>query len=156
MREIPTKNYFILAILSILTVVLVLAFFNIYRNYDKNKESYLSQNIINISCKDIKDLLVENNTLFIYIDNIANIDDEEQEKKLLDELNEYDLKKHFVFLDNSDKQNINYFKEKYNIDIKNKKILVIFEDGKRSSYKLGDDFEKEVIRLAISSGAFND
>lgn len=157
MRKIPTKNYFILAVLSLLTIVLVLAFFNIYHNYNKNKESYISQNIINVNSKDIKDLLLENNILFIYVDDVTNVSDEEKEKKLLDDLNEYDLKKHFVFYDNSSKDNIKYFKDNYNIDIKKNKMLIIFEEGKlNGSYKLNDDFEKEVVMIAAASGALND
>lgn len=157
MREIPKKNYFVLAILSILTIIIVFLFFNIYDKYNKSKESYISRSVLNINCNDLKNVLLENNILFVYIDNISNTKDRDIEKSILEKIGEYDLKKYLVFYNNNDIDNIKYFKDKYKIDIKKKKMLVVFEDGiLTESLILSDDFENEIIQTIISIGALDD
>ena len=155
MREIPKKNYLILVILSIVTVVISLSVFNIYSK--KNNESYISQNVLNASGNDIESLLLENNVLFVYIDSINNIKNKEMEKELIDELSSIDLKKYFVFYDNKIKKNINYFSKKYKLNIKKKKMLIVFEDGVLvKSINLTDNFKNEVMQIVISMGDLND
>ena len=153
MREIPAKNYFILAILSIITIVVVFAIYNIYNNYNMNRESYISQNILNVNSKDMKNLLIENDILFMYVDNISNTKNEENEKEVLDLINQYNLKNYFVFYNNKSAENINYLKDNFKIDIKNKRMIIVFEDGKVFKKSvLGDNFKNDIIEMIIAIG----
>lgn len=157
MREIPKKNYYILAILSMLTIFFVFAFLNIYDNYNKNRKSYMSKNVLNINSKDMNNLLLENNILFVYVDSASNIKDDDNEKNILDKIGQYDLKKYLVFYNNKEKDNIKYFLDKYKVNIKKQKMLIVFEDGNLTkSIILSDDFEDEVVQTIISVGVLDD
>lgn len=146
MRQIPNKNYLYLVLLTIITVILTLAFFNVYSNYSAKKESYISKNMTNINSLDLKSLLTENSLLFVYVDSIYNNGDKEQEEKLLEDLKALDVNNSFVFYDNRTKENKKYLKDKYNIDIKDKKMLLVFEDSELIIHQeLGDELVDDVL-----------
>ena len=148
MRKIPAKNYFYLLVLSVVTVVITLAIFNVYNNYGTKKESFMSQKLTSINNLDLKSLLVENSLLFVYIDDKYDDIDNDVEEKLYNELKKLDINKNFVFYNNSDKKNQNYLLKKYNINIKNKKFLLVFEDGSLvEKHVLKDNIKDEVLKV---------
>ena len=157
MRQIPKKNYFYLLLLTVITVILTLGIFNLYSNYSVKKESYISKNITNINSLDLSSLLTENSLLFVYVDSIYNNNDKEQEEKLLDDLKAIDMNKNFVFYDNRTKENKKYMKNKYNIDIKDKKMLLVFENNKLIiRQKLDDEFVDDIMNIIYKVDDIND
>ena len=157
MRQIPKKNYFYLLILTVITVILTLGFFNLYKNYSVKKESYISKNITNINSLDLSNLLTENSILFVYVDSIYNNNDKEQEEKLLDDLKAIDMNKSFVFYDNRAKENRKYMKNKYKIDIKDKKMLLVFENNELIiRQKLDDEFVDDIMNIIYKVDDIND
>ena len=148
MRQIPKKNYFYLLLLVAVTVILTLVFFNIYRNYSNNKKSYMSQNLTNINSLDLNSLLIENSLLFVYVDDKYDNKDNELEEKLFKELKDNDVNKSFVFYDNTNVKNQKYILNKYKIDIKGKKMLLVFEENQIVlKHILKDDVEDEIISI---------
>lgn len=148
MRQIPKKNYFYLLLLVAITVILTLVFFNIYRNYSNNKKSYMSQNLTNINSLDLNSLLIENSLLFVYVDDKYDNKDNELEEKLFKELKDNDVNKSFVFYDNTNVKNQKYILNKYKIDIKGKKMLLVFEENQLVlKHILKDDVEDEIISI---------
>ena len=148
MRQIPKKNYFYLLLLVAVTVILTLVFFNIYRNYSNNKKSYMSQNLTNINSLDLNSLLIENSLLFVYVDDKYDNKDNELEEKLFKELKDNDVNKSFVFYDNTNVKNQKYILNKYKIDIKGKKMLLVFEENQLVlKHILKDDVEDEIISI---------
>ena len=157
MRQIPKKNYFYLLLLVVITVILTLAFFNVYSNYAAKKESYMSQNVNCINNLDLKSLLIENTILYVYIDDKYDNKDNKVEEELFDELKELDINKDFVFMDNTDKKNQKYILNNFNVDIKNKKLLFVFEDGQLVEKKeLKDEIKEEVIKIVSKYEDIND
>ena len=157
MRQKKKKNYFYLLLLTVITVILTLGIFNLYSNYSVKKESYISKNITNINSLDLSSLLTENSLLFVYVDSIYNNNDKEQEEKLLDDLKAIDMNKNFVFYDNRTKENKKYMKNKYNIDIKDKKMLLVFENNKLIiRQKLDDEFVDDIMNIIYKVDDIND
>ena len=148
MREIPKKNYFYLLLLVIVTVALTLTFFNLYRNYANDKKSYMSQNLTNINSLDLNGLLIENSLLFVYVDDRYDNKDNELEEKLFKELKKNDVNKNFVFYDNTNVKNQKYLMNKYKLDIKGKKMVLVFEENQLVlKHVLKNNVEDEVIKI---------
>ena len=157
MREIPKKNYFYLFLLTLITVALTLAFFNVYSNYSVKKASYISKNLTNINSLDLNSLLTENSLLFVYIDNIYNNEDKKEQEKLFDDLKAIDINSSFVFYNNRTKDNRKYIKDKYNLDIKNKKMILVFEDNKLIvSKELKDELAGPILEIVYKVDDIND
>lgn len=157
MRQIPKKNYFYLLLLTIITVILTLGFFNVYKNYSHKEESYLSQNISSINSLDLNSLLIENSLLFVYVDDRYNSKDNEQEEDLLKLLKKNDMNNYFVFYANNSKKNQNYMLKTYNVDIKNRKMLLVFEDNKLViKHTLGKNISDEVMKIVYDIEGLND
>lgn len=157
MREIPKKNYFYLFLLTLITVALTLAFFNVYSNYSVKKASYISKNLTNINSLDLNSLLTENSLLFVYVDNIYNNEDKKEQEKLFDDLKAIDINSSFVFYNNRTKDNRKYIKDKYNLDIKNKKMILVFEDNKLIvSKELKDELAGPILEIVYKVDDIND
>jgi hypothetical protein len=157
MRQIPNKNYFYLLLLTVITVILTLAFFNVYSNYSVKKESYISKNMNNINSLDLKSLLTENSVLFVYVDSIYNNENKEQQEKLLDDLKALDINTSFVFYDNRTKENRKYMKDKYNLDIKDKKMILVFENNELTIHQaIGDELVDDVLNVVYKVDDIDD
>ena len=157
MREIPKKNYFYLLVLSLITVALTIMFFDLYRNYHNNNKSFISSKLTIVNGNSLKNLLIENSVVFVYVDDINNTDDNKVQEKFYDILKEKDVVKNFVFYDNTNLKNQKFISKKYNIDIKNKKMILIIEDNKlilRQNIK--DDFENKFTKIIDSIEVAND
>ena len=157
MREIPKKNYLYLVILIIITILLTLVFFNVYNNYSYKKESFISKNLNCINSLDLNSLLTENSILFVYIDSIYNSNDNKQQEKLLDDLKALDVNKNFVFYDNNTKENQKYMKDNYKYNIKDKKLLLVFEDNKLViSKEIGSNLVDDILDIVYKVDDIND
>ena len=157
MRQIPKKNYFYLLILIVITVILTLGFFNVYKNYSHKEESYLSQHISSINSLDLNSLLIENSLLFVYVDDRYNNKDNAQEEELLKSLKKDDMNKYFVFYANNSKKNQKYMLKTYNVDIKDRKMLLVFEDNKLVvKHALGKKIDDEIMKIVYDIEGLND
>lgn len=133
MRQIPKKNYYILAVLLILTVLLTLFLSNLYLTKDM-----LTSNFYEYSNKLTKEsfdqFMIENSDVIIYISDKYDLTNETFEKDFMKKIDELNLKHNLIYIDKSelDKKFLNKLKSEYkiNIDIKKIPTLVVLIDNK--------------------------
>ena len=85
MREIPKKNYFILFIVIVLSLLIAFYFRKWYKAYE---DSYLSKSIVGnylfqINYKELDNYLVENQSAIIYVSKVGNEKIRNFEKKFI-------------------------------------------------------------------------
>lgn len=133
MREIPKKNYFILFIVIVLSLMIALYFRKWYKAYE---DGYLSKSIMGnylfeINYKELDDYLVENQSAIIYVSKVGNENIRNFEKKFINAINQNDLKNKILYLDLSNyKGDTN---NKYTIndkDITSVPNISVFKNGK--------------------------
>ncbi len=133
MREIPKKNYFILFIVIVFSLLIAFYFRNWYKAYE---DSYLSKSIVGnylfeINYKELDNYLVENQSAIIYVSKVGNEKIRNFEKKFINAINQNDLKNKILYLDLSNyKGDTN---DKYTIndkDITSVPNISVFKNGK--------------------------
>lgn len=133
MREIPKKNYFILFIVIVLSLLIAFYFRKWYKAYE---DSYLSKSIVGnylfqINYKELDNYLVENQSAIIYVSKVGNEKIRNFEKKFINAINQNDLKNKILYLNlNNYKGDIN---NKYTIndkDITSVPNISVFKNGK--------------------------
>lgn len=133
MREIPKKNYFILFIVIVLSLLIAFYFRNWYKAYE---DSYLSKSIVGnylfeINYKELDNYLVENQSAIIYVSKVGNEKIRNFEKKFINAINQNDLKNKILYLDLSNyKGDTN---DKYTINdmnITSVPNISVFKNGK--------------------------
>ena len=164
-REIPKKNYYILALLLIGVVVITFAITNILNNIKNNKinSGYINKYVSEIQYKELDAYLLEpaSNT-FIYLTITGNEDVYKLEKSLKKLINNYELGSNFIYIDLSDEMvNRNFLDKvnnKFNINAKNLPIILYYRDGVLIDTILSDnkvfnvaDFQKLLDNYEIAS-----
>lgn len=133
MREIPKKNYFILFIVIVLSLMIAFYFGKWYKAYE---DGYLSKSIMGnylfeINYKELDDYLVENQSAIIYVSKVGNEKIRNFEKKFINAINQNDLKNKILYLDLSNyKGDTN---NKYTINDKDITLvpnISVFKNGK--------------------------
>lgn len=133
MREIPKKNYFILFIVIVFSLLIAFYFRNWYKAYE---DSYLSKSIVGnylfqINYKELDNYLVENQSAIIYVSKVGNEKIRNFEKKFINAINQNDLKNKILYLNlNNYKGDIN---NKYTINdmnITSVPNISVFKNGK--------------------------
>ncbi len=128
MREIPKKNYLILAVLLVVTILLTLMFSNIYKNKEKLVSAfYLESN--NIAPNEFDEYLMENPDLIIYVSDKYDLSHEKFEEDFENKLKDLNIKNNLVYIDKNeiDKSFINKLKNEYdvNIDISKTPLIIV-------------------------------
>lgn len=133
MKKIPQKNYYILAVLIILTILLTLSLANVYVNKDKYVSNFYKYSN-KITCEEFDEYVSENFDLIIYISDKYDLSYELFEKKFKDKLNDLNLKNKLVYIDKSElnKKFLKKLKNEYgiNININKLPIIVVIVDSK--------------------------
>lgn len=132
-KDISFKNYFLLAIILIISIVLVIYFYMWYGAYEENKlntpimDKYL--NVINYN--ELNDYLVENKDAIIYISVLEDEDIRVFEKQFKNVINYSSLNNVILYLDlTSEFKDTNLFnniKSKYGL--RNVPCIIIFRNG---------------------------
>ena len=157
MREIPKKNYVILFILVIAVVFITLAAATLYKNYSSNDKSYMSENITIVDSTTIQNYIKENSLVFIYVSDESINTNLEEEKKLLEKIEEFDLKKYFVFFNSDNDKNLAFIKNNYNIDYKDKNLILLIEDNMLiDKLVLEENYEQSFNKFINLNGVLND
>jgi len=132
MRKIPTKNYLILFIIVVLTIVISAVLFT---NYSKNKEqtTEMYELISEIKEADLDDYLKEKDRVLIYVADKYDLSVSKMENKLISEIKKHSLIENFVYLDSSN-LNEDYLEKaiaKYNYDVKFQQVpfIIVFVDN---------------------------
>lgn len=151
-REIPLKNYIILLLIVVASVLLVLNLANTYKE-NKKKEALILQELLSeIKKEEIESYLLENPDAIIYLMKEHNEDDKKIKKYIVNN----DLKNKIVIL-NCMEETIDL--SKYN----NKKQIatpnfIIFEDGKikKIMYKNENKITYQIFKNFIEANGVLD
>lgn len=132
MREIPRKNYYILALLLIVTVIVTLALSNLYLNKEKEVSQFFEYSN-KITRKEFDEFMSENSDVLIYVSDKYDLTNKKLESKIEDKLNDMNLKQKLIYIDKSEinKDFSKKLKKEYKIDIDLNKlpILIVIVDN---------------------------
>lgn len=138
-RIIPLKNYILLAVVLLVTIILVIYF---YMWYGKYEESILTTPIMDkymqvINYNELDEYLVENKNPVIYSSVLKDEEIRTFEIKFKKFISDNSLKNNILYLDLTsvinDNKIIKSLKEKYKLedkDITNLPLIMTFRDGK--------------------------
>lgn len=98
-KSIPFKNYLILFVIAILTVLLTLYIKEWIETYRENKISIspLSGNISEINTNELELTLNESNQIIIYVSYVNNLDVYNKERKLLKRIKSKQLSDYIIY-----------------------------------------------------------
>ena len=120
-RNVPFRNYLILSILLILSVIIVIYFYMWYGEFYNTKintpiiDEYL--NVINYN--ELDTYLIENKNVIVYTSNLYDEKSRNFEKKFVKIIEDYSLSNKIIYLDLTeqykDKNLYNFIVDKYNL-----------------------------------------
>lgn len=133
MRQIPKKNYYILVVLLIVTVLLTLSLSYVYRNKEKLVSNFYEYSN-KIKPQEFDEYMIENSDFIIYISDKYDLTYEEFESSFKEKLEKLNLKNNLIYIDKNDidKEFLNKIKKEYNIniEIKDMPIIIVVVDNK--------------------------
>lgn len=153
MKKIPLKNYVILFVIVLITIIFTMYLSSFYK--EKNKtESILSDYISEIKEQELTDYIIEKPIIFMYISDKYNLSNNNFEQELKNKINKENLKDYFVYLNVTEltQEFKDFFKENYKLDIDLNKnpILITIYDGNVESIKYIDIYNYNVDELIKS------
>ena len=131
-KEIPLKNYILLSIILIFTIVIVIYLFMWYSAYENNKleNQMLDECLMVINYNELENYIVENKDAIIYTSSLNNIESRTFENKFKNIIKKNNLDNTILYLDlTKDKSIIEEMKEKYNKDLTGDPSLLTFKNG---------------------------
>lgn len=138
-KEIPLKNYILLSIVLILTIVVVIYFFLWKNTYEKSKlqTPILDDYLLVINYNELNNYLVENKDAIIYISKLNNENIRLFENKFKNIINKNNLNNKILYLDLTEELNkksiVNELNKKYGKEMTEIPSIIIIKDGKISS-----------------------
>ncbi len=138
-RKIPLKNYILLAITLIITIILVIYFYMWKRTYEENKINNLVMDkyIQEINYNELNDYLIENKSIVIYSSTLGNTKTKKFEEKLGKLIEENALTNRILYLNltnelkdkNLKNEILKNYPELNNTNIKDP-LIIIFNNNK--------------------------
>lgn len=157
-RKIPLKNYIILALVLILSIVIVIYLFKWIGSKEMNS-AIINNNLRSINYNELDSYLVENNDCIIYISSSSDKESRKFESKFISLIDKYSLNNKLLYLnldiEDNNKKNIKKLVNK-SIDFpliivfKNKEIVSVY-DIKNNNYNIN-----KVIDYLKEEGIIND
>ena len=166
-RKIPTKNYLILGLISIVTVVLLYYFYSWTVAY---KETKLNKRMMDaymevINYNELDNYLVESPDTIIYVSVLENEEIREFEKKFKDAFKKKEIENSVLYMDITNelkdeklKQEMQTYYKLNDIDITNVPAIVVFSGGKlKSIYAIGRiNYDVKQVKAYINGIKMND
>lgn len=139
-REVPFKNYMILALICLFTLGIIVFSSIMYTREEKKKleTPVISGVLAEIKKEDINNYVVENESFFLYIGTASDYNSREVETDLIKYFGRRDIKNDTIYLnltgDNDVKKFYEDFNSKYVVNdyskLKAYPAFIIFKDGK--------------------------
>lgn len=142
-RVVPIKNYYILAIIAIVTIGLVFYLASWYQDSQANKPgvSVLSGTVSEVKADELSNYLLDNPNIVIYFASSKDEKSKDFEKEFKKYLLKEEINNEFIYLDISGINDNSFYKDfvdkYYDADLKNKNIsldyfpnMVLVKDGK--------------------------
>ena len=150
-KEIPLKNYILLSIVLILTIVVVIYFFLWKNTYEKSKlqTPILDDYLLVINYNELNNYLVENKDAIIYVSKLNDESIRLFENKFKNIINKNNLNNKILYLDLTEelKENniVKEINKKYGKEMTEIPSIIIIKDGKiSSSYNIKENKYKNV------------
>ena len=138
-KEIPLKNYILLSIVLILTIVVVTYFFMWENTYEKSRlqTPILDDYLLVINYNELNNYLVENKDVIIYVSELNNENIRLFENKFKNIINKNNLNNKILYLDLTKelKENdiVREINQKYGKEMTEVPSIIIIKYGKISS-----------------------
>lgn len=157
-REIPFKNYIILLITILGTILLCLYLMQWYKKAEENsiEPGVLAKELPQVTVEEFQNYVMENPNTILYISKSTDESIKKFEKTIYNFIVEKNIRHHFIYIDAS-KVDMNAFskilKEKSNVNKENytdTPNIYVFKEGKieEALYKTKDTLEgKEAVRF---------
>lgn len=139
-KEIPLKNYILLSIVLILTIVVVIYFFLWKNTYEKSKlqTPILDDYLLVINYNELNNYLVENKDAIIYVSKLNDESIRLFENKFKNIINKNNLNNKILYLDLTEelKENniVKEINKKYGKEMTEAPTIVIIKDGKNIKF----------------------
>ena len=131
-RVVPKKNYLYLLIMIVLVVIITFSIFNINTKYQERKleQSYFEDYLNEISTEELNTILTEpNSEQFILITKTNNEDIYDFEVELKKIIKKKDLRDNFIYLDYTEKENLDELNKILKTEIKKLPAIVYLKNG---------------------------
>ena len=129
MREIPLKNYIILVILLIITVLLTFWIFSFYK--EKEAVSPLYKYLNSIRTDELNEFIIENPDSIIFVQSKLDMSNLDKQKELKKKIEKNNLKDYSIFLELDLLEDIKNLKiEGYDKKFKACQSIIFVESGK--------------------------
>lgn len=147
-KKIPLKNYIILAVTLIITVILVIYFYLWQKTYEESKKNtiIMDEYIQKINYNELSNYLIENKSTVIYSSVVGSQKTSNFEKKFVKVIQDNSLKNSILYLDLTEvvknKTNKKELLEKYpelNNNIKDPLIIIFNNDKVIRIYNIKDN-----------------
>ena len=146
MKRIPVKNYFILAFMVVITVMLTFVAADFYNNVLR-KTTSIYKYANRLKAGEVDEYLDENSSVIIYVADKYDLTKEEIENALESKIIEHNLYNNFVYIDKREfnQKLVDLFNNKYQIKIEVDRIptIMIYSDDNNS--KIYYSVDKSVI-----------
>lgn len=131
--KIPFKNYFLLAVTLVLTIIVAIYFFIWHNNNEENnlKLPIIDKYLRVINYNELDNFLVENKDSVIYISILNNKEIRNFEKKFKVLINDYSLNSSILYLNLNEKTNDTFKLENKSIQVPS---IIIYKNGEIISY----------------------
>lgn len=134
MKNKISKNYIILGLILIITIIITTYFFKWYNTYQESKLNtmILDEYLQVIRYNELEDYLMENKDAIIYISKLRNQEIRTFEKKFKNLIIKYNLNNDILYLNTTDEIDSSFNVESItkNNSIKDLPLLIIYKDGK--------------------------
>lgn len=147
-KKIPLKNYIILAVTLIITVILVIYFYLWQKTYEESKKNtiIMDEYIQKINYNELSNYLIENKSTVIYSSVVGSQKTSNFEKKIVKVIQDKSLKNSILYLDLTEVVKNKTIKkellEKYpelNNNIKDPLIIIFNNDKVIRIYNIKDN-----------------
>lgn len=142
-RVIPKKNYYLLALLLVGTLLLLYFCVNWYKAYEasKMKEPVIASVISEVKEDELSNYLMDNPNIVIYFTSSKDIKMKEFEEEFAEYISEKEIRNQIVYVDTSKIENRKFYDEftdqYFHSELKNKGVkldylpnIVVVKDGK--------------------------
>ncbi|MBR3049683.1 MAG: hypothetical protein IKG58_03925 [Bacilli bacterium] len=152
-KKIPVKNYVILGIIFLVSIVLVIYLCNCYKVYDESQRQIpvVRGHLSEITESEIDSYLMENPTTVLYMCTASSFECRNYEKDFIKLIDDKNLVNSIIYINLSD-SNMDSFINNFNRNHKYKEKLtnnypafVVFEDSKVTNILQGSEKEKLTI-----------
>ena len=166
LRVIPKKNYLILGVVILVSLLLIYYF---YMWFDAYNETKLNRPILNkymevINYNELEDYLIESPNAIIYASVLENSEIRDFEKQFKTVLKTHQIDKDLLYMDITNELSNNKTKKemisKYtinNINISDVPVIIVIDNGKLSNiYGIkNSNYDIEALKLFINNISFS-